>query len=231
LLSRSFLKDGNGVTDGEALIRSVLANPADDAPRLVYADWLEERGRAEDAEFIRVQIELARLGFDGAFHVDSQGRLQRMPAHIERLQERQLELWMGGAGRPELHKELANWPMTIHPMRGQSLRIRRGFVERVASFAEIFIAVAAGLFRHQPVTRISLVDRQPFHTGSGYGWARKVGRDTFGSVPTILWPYLSAGDGPVEFPTADEAEAALSRACVQYGRTAAGLANGSEVGQ
>jgi uncharacterized protein (TIGR02996 family) len=49
------------VTAGEALYETILAAPADDLPRLVYADWLEEHGDAERAEFIRVQIDLARL--------------------------------------------------------------------------------------------------------------------------------------------------------------------------
>jgi uncharacterized protein (TIGR02996 family) len=39
---------------------AILADPGDDTPRLVYADWLEEYGQAERGEFIRVQCELAR---------------------------------------------------------------------------------------------------------------------------------------------------------------------------
>jgi uncharacterized protein (TIGR02996 family) len=46
-------------TDAEFVRRGILANPHADVPRLVYADWLEEHDRAERAEFIRVQIELA----------------------------------------------------------------------------------------------------------------------------------------------------------------------------
>jgi uncharacterized protein (TIGR02996 family) len=39
---------------------AIRAAPDDDAPRLVYADWLEENGPPERAEFIRIQCELAR---------------------------------------------------------------------------------------------------------------------------------------------------------------------------
>lgn len=42
-------------------LSTIIAAPVDDAPRLVYADWLEENGQPERAEFIRVQIELANL--------------------------------------------------------------------------------------------------------------------------------------------------------------------------
>ena len=49
------------VSSDEAAFReAIIADPDDDAPRLVYADWLEEHGDAEYAEFIRVQCELAR---------------------------------------------------------------------------------------------------------------------------------------------------------------------------
>jgi uncharacterized protein (TIGR02996 family) len=48
-------------SDGEALFRAVCENPAEDTPRLVYADWLEENGRPERAEFIRLQCEAWNL--------------------------------------------------------------------------------------------------------------------------------------------------------------------------
>jgi len=49
------------MSDAAALLAAIRAAPDDDAPRLVYADWLEEHGQPEWAEFIRVQCELARL--------------------------------------------------------------------------------------------------------------------------------------------------------------------------
>ena len=50
--------------DDPAFVRMIAAAPDDDAPRLVYADVLEERGDPASvarAEFIRVQCERARL--------------------------------------------------------------------------------------------------------------------------------------------------------------------------
>ena len=43
----------------EQLYRAILDNLSDDGPRLVYADWLEENGQEERADFIRVQCSLA----------------------------------------------------------------------------------------------------------------------------------------------------------------------------
>jgi uncharacterized protein (TIGR02996 family) len=42
-------------------LKDILANPDDDTPRLVFADWLDENGDPERAEFLRVQCRLARL--------------------------------------------------------------------------------------------------------------------------------------------------------------------------
>lgn len=42
-------------------LEAILAQPDEDGPALVYADWLEERGDAPRAEFLRAQLELARL--------------------------------------------------------------------------------------------------------------------------------------------------------------------------
>jgi uncharacterized protein (TIGR02996 family) len=47
-----------------ALWAAIRAHPDDDAPRLVYADWLDEHGDAARAEFIRVQIERVRMPTD-----------------------------------------------------------------------------------------------------------------------------------------------------------------------
>jgi uncharacterized protein (TIGR02996 family) len=67
------------MTDRDALLRAICENPDDDAPRLVYADWLDEHGDPRQAEFIRVQIELAR----------ESGRASRKRF----LRDREEELW------------------------------------------------------------------------------------------------------------------------------------------
>jgi uncharacterized protein (TIGR02996 family) len=53
------------MTSHEAFLQAIMEDPDDDASRLVYADWLDEHGDADRAEFIRVQVELARPPEDG----------------------------------------------------------------------------------------------------------------------------------------------------------------------
>jgi uncharacterized protein (TIGR02996 family) len=97
-----------------AFLAAITERPDDDLPRLVYADWLEENGEPDRAEFIRTQIELAKLSeFDA-----------RRPV----LKAREAEL--------ALHKEA--W--TLPEFRGQSQVFRRGFVELVNVSAEWLVA-------------------------------------------------------------------------------------------
>lgn len=48
------------------LRRAICATPADDTPRLAYADWLDENDQPARAEFVRVQVELAKVKPCGA---------------------------------------------------------------------------------------------------------------------------------------------------------------------
>ncbi len=44
----------------DAFLSAIIDAPEDDTPRLVYADWLDENGEPERAEFIRTQCRTAR---------------------------------------------------------------------------------------------------------------------------------------------------------------------------
>src|SRR5262245_30408595 len=48
------------MNEDAAFLAAIKAAPNDDTPRLVYADWLEERGR-QGGEFLRVDCEIAAL--------------------------------------------------------------------------------------------------------------------------------------------------------------------------
>src|SRR6266702_3050247 len=46
--------------DHDTFLQAIIEAPDDDTPRLIYADWLEERGDPR-GEFIRVQCALTNL--------------------------------------------------------------------------------------------------------------------------------------------------------------------------
>lgn len=57
------------MNDRLGFTRSIIDAPDDDLPRLAFADWLQEHGEDERAEFIRVQCELARIPPRGILHL------------------------------------------------------------------------------------------------------------------------------------------------------------------
>ncbi len=102
------------MSPSDALYRAVCAAPHDDLPRLVYADWLEENGRTERAEFIRVQCRLANASPADADYVDL----------LERELELKAILWRElDADRPALPPGIGWEP----EHRGFAERLRFGY--------------------------------------------------------------------------------------------------------
>jgi uncharacterized protein (TIGR02996 family) len=113
-------------------LRDILADPEDDAPRLVCADWLDEQGDAARAEFIRVGCERARL---------EEG--PRWAALAVR--ERQLLAAHGDAWK----QEVAAWARP-------GCWFERGFVAGVECRAGQFCERGRGLCRRAPVRHAAL---------------------------------------------------------------------------
>jgi len=95
-------------SDEYALLQAVTANPDDDLARLVYADWIEEHGRAERAEFIRLQIE--------------RDRQAATDPHARGISWREYEL---------LRENEVDWRSEMPPLLREGISYRRGFVYRL----------------------------------------------------------------------------------------------------
>jgi uncharacterized protein (TIGR02996 family) len=116
-----------------AFLDRVCADPDDDAPRLIFADWLDERGDPR-GEFIRVQVALARLPA-----VDSRR---------DTLVDREAAL---------LGRFHAPWSDPLKGIAGWT-EFRRGFVETVNIDGRTFLRRADDLFRLAPVRHIRFLD-------------------------------------------------------------------------
>jgi uncharacterized protein (TIGR02996 family) len=103
------------MTHEEAFMRDIADSPDDDTPRLVFADWLEDNGQPERAEFIRVQCARARLEFDAPGREMERGRpdfrgagggptppgaaLRELERREQRLWRRHGDAWRGALPR------------------------------------------------------------------------------------------------------------------------------------
>jgi uncharacterized protein (TIGR02996 family) len=121
------------------LFRAILDDPDDDAPRLILADWFDEQGQPERAEFIRVQCVLASCSPLDPEWAQLHSREQRLLGGPN-------DLWFGT--RPE-------W---VAPLEGIHMGwvFRRGFVEEAALHADDLLASAANLFGRAPVRCLHL---------------------------------------------------------------------------
>src|SRR5262249_54055324 len=70
------------MSEETALLKAIIADPDDDTSRLVYADWLDEHDQPNRAEFIRVQIGLARGTPSGPDYPDLVERWEEINARV-----------------------------------------------------------------------------------------------------------------------------------------------------
>ncbi len=120
------------MTQDDAFLQAVFQDPDDDGVRLVYADWLEERG-CPRGEFIRVDCALARLPA-------ADGRRSDLEARRRALLLEHGDAWLG-------------------PLRGRAYAwdFRRGFVEEVTADAHHFLQHAAAFFAAAPLRLVRLL--------------------------------------------------------------------------
>jgi uncharacterized protein (TIGR02996 family) len=123
------------MTHDEAFLEAIREQPDDDAPRLIYADWLEEHGGragAARAEFIRIQCALERVPFRSP-------RWYALDSHASALQEEYESDWLGPFGK---------WL--------QDHLFHRGFLYSISLKAKEFLDHAEELFRLGPIRAVFL---------------------------------------------------------------------------
>jgi uncharacterized protein (TIGR02996 family) len=121
------------MSDVAGLMQAIHEQPDDDLPRLAFADWCEEQGAggAARAEFIRTQIEHARLSpYDPRRHLLHKREEELLAAHRSE--------WLG------------KWA-------DFDIEFRRGFGERVRLGVRQFMDHAEELFRFAPIQHMQLL--------------------------------------------------------------------------
>lgn len=197
------------MTHEEAFIQAICENPDDDAPRLMYADWLEERGDPR-GEFIRVQMKIAEKGFysDGT------------PCAYQRCQElRQQERILLSKGNDY------RWFFRRGALGEECKWIfRRGFVERVELTTADWLAHGPALVLAAPLREVLILDREPFISWTSsrtFGWFQGNIRPSAYHIPESIYKYLQgqkANWTNHEYKSPDDALDDLSRACLKWAR-------------
>ena len=108
-----------------AFLEAILHEPDDVGHRLVFADWLEDHGEEDRAEFIRLQV-----GRDALHPADP--RVRACLRRERELLERHEVAWVG-----RLARLVRKW------------RFHRGFVEEISIGAEPFLVSRTGYLRNR----------------------------------------------------------------------------------
>lgn len=141
------------MSDGEALLAAIMAQPDEDTPRLAYADWLDEQGEHAKAEFVRIQVAGSRINVPGVCHrVD--GR-RGHPVRFKHLID--IEPWK----LPNVASALAISPGWYQATNSTAAVLwRRGFVEAVFLSSTSLGPVTDRLKRH-PIREVRLSGWSP----------------------------------------------------------------------
>jgi uncharacterized protein (TIGR02996 family) len=140
------------MTQEEAFIQAIREAPEDDAPRLIFADWLEEHGQADRAEFIRLQCQLARMA-------DKNPERSALTSRTDDLLRSHWDEWVGPfreivGSRRDRYGE--SWMGEKYDPRTYPARFVRGFVPMLSLDAERFVDCASELNGLTPLRILNL---------------------------------------------------------------------------
>jgi len=196
-------------TDAEyiALLARILETPADDAPRLIIADWLEELGEEERAKEIRHFVANPNLyrhsSIGNVFTTDCRGFISEVRLTCAE--------FIGGT----CERCLDNGEVEDHCPRCSG-------TGRIAG-------VARALFERHPIVKVVLTDRECYEGNLWFQAGRwSVDQHPESDIPKALMELMANAKGwdvssYIGFDTESASLDALSDACVAYGRELAGL--------
>jgi uncharacterized protein (TIGR02996 family) len=148
------------MTRDEAFLADICERPDVDAPRLIYADWLDENGDPDRAEFIRLQVELTATPrfADGRLIEPLRPRRRKgdTSPRPPPLRERDLR------ARILLRRHGKEWRAGV-PRWARAPRFRRGFVGLVHAEAADWLRASHRLRKRFPIEGLHVDYLAPPH--------------------------------------------------------------------
>src|SRR5262245_31042032 len=126
------------MTEREGFLRAIAEDVYDDTPRLVYADWLEDHGEPDRAEFIRVQCKLEPIR--DRFEID---RAVELHAREDELLKKGQKKWLGRMPKGADDR----WGT------GAEVEFRRGFVDSLSAPVRTFLDIGPKVLKLHPTVR------------------------------------------------------------------------------
>ncbi|HJZ94439.1 MAG TPA: TIGR02996 domain-containing protein [Gemmataceae bacterium] len=199
------------MSDATAFLAAIHAAPEDAAPRLVYADWLDEHGQPGRADLIRRMCRVPTYVFTWS----------RRARHGRHVHAESVGAIRGLRGRAETvyRDEWARLPGV------ELIQVCRGFIEYIDIRALPFLAHAGDIFARHPIVAVGLCGLHTWMSASRPGEYEGVlqpGRSDDRHWPLELFPEYAAGTS-VFYADHDMLILDLSRRAAGYGRRMAGV--------
>lgn len=219
------------MTDREKFLAKILAEPGEDAHRLVFADWLQEHGEHERAATIRHQIAFAggRIGWTADVLSDGERGFPSFPG----LPLAAVVFRRGFVG--EVHLTAAAFLGAPCPcgITRSGVTVYDGLGQRHCPDCHgtgRTPGLAKAIFAAHPVVSVVLTDKQPYWRGGAWCYYRRNRPRPSQSVPESATLddelYLrghTTSERRESFTSVAAGQQWLSAAAVAFGREAAGL--------
>jgi uncharacterized protein (TIGR02996 family) len=235
--------EGETVTHDDAFLQAIQEAPEDDSPRLIYADWLDEHGNQDRAEFIRTQCERLRLRHTAE-------RALALREQVRALLDRHTREWLPSSLLQPEPVRVEQAPVGVlqisrpgPPLPGRSprkARFVRGFLDEVHLILADWLKLGPALVRQAPLQGV-------FPTDVSMRRLRMPATPTEEDAPVeeerprYVWPVFDAagqplpnrfgllaeffpggGPGQMGYSSVTEADEALSAACLAWARAQPG---------
>jgi len=199
------------LTDAFAFIRAIHAAPDDAAPRLVFADWLEENGEPGRADLIRRMCRAPTYVFTWS----------RRARHGRHVHAESVGAIRGLKGRVQaVYRD--EWP---HLPGVELIQVCRGLIESIDIRPQSFLVHAGEIFARHPVVSVRLCGLHTWLSATRPGEYEGVlepRRTDDRHWPLELFPEYAAGTS-VFYADYHLLILDLSRRAAGYGRRMAGV--------
>jgi len=214
--------------DEYAMLTAIISKPADDAPRLIYADFLNDLGtERDDDRAVYIRLNVLNLPTPELGKLIPRGGLKQPQPYDQDTARTWQQLWWA-----KLIPETPTDVPIAHPYT--SWVHWRGMIEYVECTLEDWLTHGPSLIRRHPIQSVRIINRQPFggrvtlgsfdrRGASRCAWFTQ-GMNGVSFIPMPISDFFEGSGGGLRgghfaYSSYDAAYAGLSNACLKWARS------------
>lgn len=216
-----------------ALLNGIDSSPGDAAPKLIFADYLEENGQEERARLIRLLAKDFGSQSNYSKHqvraLAGQAVMQAICAeNKKKLGKPTIQFFhSGGDTSPIMIRGVAKNGFGLYAPPRFRAYLRHVFVTDIKCLPNEWVEFGPSIVRDQPINDVEIAGRKPYWNGAmWYSWHKTIDFTSPALNDAVIhgkiYPYLKGISRPdfqsVAYPSYSSAISDLSKACLAYAR-------------